>query len=487
MASQAARISSDESWPVSASRRHRVLVTAAVVSGVVLATTFLGIATRSSGLLAALWPANACLLGLLVRWPRFASPVGWAAAVGAYLIADLATGSSVLNTLLLTSANLAGVIVGYVLFMRLDQAHRRLQHPKSVVCFILIVAASSLAASVFGLVANPVVLGGGALIGLSFWFAAELVNYIAFLPVILSMPVIRWPRPDRRSDDAPVAFASLVRAAPAIALALSFLLAIVVGGPGALAFPVTALLWCALAYSVFTTAVLGLTFTIWALSAIKLGVLAAWLDTTNQHALISIRLGVTLMTLAPLTVAIVVAARNELLARLSYIADHDSLTGVLNRRAFMERTETARVHSARAAQSVAALMMDIDHFKRINDAYGHAAGDQVLKAFAVAAGRCLRATDLLGRLGGEEFAVLLVGCGPGEAAAVAERIRGAIAGMTVDANGVGIASTVSIGMVEAPAIARDVESLLKDADAALYAAKAGGRNRVEIADAVANN
>ncbi len=461
-------------------RRREAVTTVAIVCGIVLATTFFGIATRSSGLLAALWPANACLLGAMVRWPRLATPVGWAAALGAYLIADLVTGSSVVNTLLLTGANLAGIIVGYLLFMRIDEEHRRLQHPMSVVYFIAIVAAASLSASLVGLIANPIVLGGGALIGLSFWFASEAVNYIAFLPVILSMSALQWRSLAlRRADDS--IYGWLARAAPAMALLASCAIAVFVGGPGSLAFPVTALLWCALTYSVFATAVLGLLFTIWTLSAIKLGLMAGWLDASNQHAMISIRLGVTLMTLAPITVASVVAARNELLARLSYIADHDALTGVLNRRAFMERAQQLIAHPDTANGLMAVLMLDIDHFKSINDTYGHANGDLALKAFAATVQQNLRENDLIGRLGGEEFAVLLYGCLPGEAARVAERIRASVAASAIDTDaGATITPTVSIGLVEARPGAKDIERLLKDADAALYAAKAAGRNRVEV-------
>ena len=130
---------------------------------------------------------------------------------------------------------------------------------------------------------------------------------------------------------------------------------------------------------------------------------------------------------------------------------------------------------------MAVLMLDIDHFKSINDTYGHANGDLALKAFAATVQQNLRENDLIGRLGGEEFAVLLYGCLPGEAARVAERIRASVAASAIDTDvGATITPTVSIGLVEARPGAKDIERLLKDADAALYAAKAAGRNRVEV-------
>jgi diguanylate cyclase (GGDEF)-like protein len=274
----------------------------------------------------------------------------------------------------------------------------------------------------------------------------------------------------------------LMKLAPAVALVLSCIFALYIGGPGAIAFPITALLWCALSYSLFTTAVLAFLFSTWTLSAIKLGLLSGWPDLDAQYALISIRLGVTLMSLAPIAVGSVVVARNELLERLEHLACHDGLTGLLNRRAFTERSEGRLAAAAQTAQVSTALMMDIDHFKRINDTYGHAAGDTVLKSFATVAQSCLREEDMIGRLGGEEFAALFVNCAPGEAAAVAERIRAAIADTVIPIDdGRTVPMTVSIGMAETKEISTSIEALLSAADKALYAAKTSGRNRVSVA------
>lgn len=457
-------------------------VAAAIIVGVcVLLASLFGIGTRSAGLLAAVWPANACLLGLLVRWPHLASPTGWASAIAGYVIADLVTGGNLLNTLILTAGNLVGVLVGRYLFMRLDEAHRQLRQPMSIVYFIGIVVAASASASLCGLIANPVILGRDPLLGLVFWFAGELVNYIAILPVLLTMPKLTMPRRDRRQRIR-MSGIPLMKLAPAVALVLSCIFALYIGGPGAIAFPITALLWCALSYSLFTTAVLAFLFSTWTLSAIKLGLLSGWPDLDAQYALISIRLGVTLMSLAPIAVGSVVVARNELLERLEHLACHDGLTGLLNRRAFTERSEGRLAAAAQTAQVSTALMMDIDHFKRINDTYGHAAGDTVLKSFATVAQSCLREEDMIGRLGGEEFAALFVNCAPGEAAAVAERIRAAIADTVVPIDdGRTVPMTVSIGMAETKEISTSIEALLSAADKALYAAKTSGRNRVSVA------
>jgi diguanylate cyclase (GGDEF)-like protein len=127
-------------------------------------------------------------------------------------------------------------------------------------------------------------------------------------------------------------------------------------------------------------------------------------------------------------------------------------------------------------------MMDIDYFKKVNDTYGHDGGDQVLTSFAAVVQTCLRSGDLLGRLGGEEFAVLLPGCAAPDAQAIAQRICDAFAAHTVTLDdGRQLRNTVSIGACCAPRIENDIAAMLSAADAALYRAKESGRNRVELA------
>lgn len=157
----------------------------------------------------------------------------------------------------------------------------------------------------------------------------------------------------------------------------------------------------------------------------------------------------------------------------------DYLTGLLNRRAFCElgALEVQRAHRHPAPLSVLAL--DLDHFKRINDQHGHAAGDRVLKSLATTCRRMLRSIDLTGRLGGEEFAVLLPHTPLETALRVAERLRLAIAEgrMSLD-SGQEVSVTVSIGVATWSPGDADLQALLNRADVALYAAKHAGRNQV---------
>lgn len=166
---------------------------------------------------------------------------------------------------------------------------------------------------------------------------------------------------------------------------------------------------------------------------------------------------------------------------LQHYAFYDGLTEVANRRLFLERLDAAIAHFGRHGQIVAVLGFDLDHFKAVNDTYGHAAGDALLCQFATLTQGCLRRGDLLARLGGEEFGALLFETGPEGAMQTAERIRACIAAEPRTFESHQIALTVSIGVTcirenDSP------ESLLARADASLYVAKQTGRNRVVLHD-----
>jgi len=165
---------------------------------------------------------------------------------------------------------------------------------------------------------------------------------------------------------------------------------------------------------------------------------------------------------------------------LKDLASRDFLTGVSNRRHFFERAREEHARSRRYEKPLSVLMLDIDHFKRINDCYGHARGDEVLKAFCEAGRSQLREVDLLARIGGEEFAVLLPETDASGARIVAERLRQFVAGLKVGTEGAEIRWTISIGVAALVPADATIEECLKRADKALYRAKEGGRNRVEV-------
>ncbi len=155
----------------------------------------------------------------------------------------------------------------------------------------------------------------------------------------------------------------------------------------------------------------------------------------------------------------------------------DPLTGIANRRAFLELGSRLLKARARDRKPVAVIVFDLDRFKEINDRFGHSAGDRVLKTFCRVARSTLRAEDVIGRLGGEEFAAILSGMPAVGAAATAERIRAAF-----EAAAGPVATTVSAGIVASETPGNNIEMLLDRADEALYLAKANGRNRIEVLD-----
>jgi diguanylate cyclase (GGDEF)-like protein len=176
------------------------------------------------------------------------------------------------------------------------------------------------------------------------------------------------------------------------------------------------------------------------------------------------------------------------MAELEEWATLDALTGVANLRHFHHPAGLELDHAYRMGRSISVLALDIDHFKKINDNWGHATGDEALKAFAIACRRALREPDILGRVGGEEFAVALPNTRTDEAQMIAERLRRQVEAVSIPlAQGGTVSFTVSIGIATSVPAARtktqrpNIRTLLALADAALYRSKAGGRNCVNVA------
>jgi diguanylate cyclase (GGDEF)-like protein len=167
------------------------------------------------------------------------------------------------------------------------------------------------------------------------------------------------------------------------------------------------------------------------------------------------------------------------LALAEFRANNDSLTGLPNKRATDDTLKRMVAQANRSVTPLTAAMLDLDHFKQVNDRFGHGKGDEVLAAVGAAVRSCLRESDFAGRFGGEELLVLLPDTNAEGALVVAERIRSAVAAVTVP--GVDREITVSIGVADLIQHGGDVAGLLRQADRALYAAKAAGRNRIVLA------
>ncbi|HLA99507.1 MAG TPA: sensor domain-containing diguanylate cyclase [Anaerolineales bacterium] len=167
-------------------------------------------------------------------------------------------------------------------------------------------------------------------------------------------------------------------------------------------------------------------------------------------------------------------------AEVQKLAVTDTLTGLYNRRGFIELGQREVERARRYKRPIVAIVMDLDNFKEINDNYGHANGDMVLQ---IVANRCLqnlRRVDLVGRLGGDEFTILLPETDDSTGSQVAERLRNSIANTPVDIDGAPVAISVSVGVSRSTTSIPDLDILLGRADSAMYLAKKAGRNRLEV-------
>ena len=201
--------------------------------------------------------------------------------------------------------------------------------------------------------------------------------------------------------------------------------------------------------------------------------LANWVDPGLRLAML---MAVALIT--GLVTAVVLALREQvrvLVTKLGELAIHDSLTGALNRGAFEQRLVAELARTDRMAAPCALVVLDVDHFKRVNDTRGHAAGDAALRALAVAVTAAKRRSDIFGRVGGEEFAVVLPDTGLHGATTFAEKLRESLKATMGEV-------TVSFGVTDARTAGRTVRGMLHSADVALYDAKRQGRDRVVTAE-----
>lgn len=447
--------------------------------GLTFALTLGGILARPIESLSLFWPVNAVLAGVLLRYPRQANLMGFTLVWLAMVAADLVCGSAWGPALWFNLCNLGVVVTVWGLLSRLPRLHRRMRTPQGVLSvFGACAAGAVVAASMACAIAAPWFEKSLQATWLA-WFSEQFSTSVLVLPILLTAPSARA---FARSG------AQAIRLPPLLVLLASLALGIAFGGPGAIAFPIAALLWCAWTYSPFLVSLLTLTAGSTLIVAVAQDLMHFSVPQSELGVttLMSARLGIAMLVLGPLVVACVSQANRSLLARLAYQATIDHLTGVLSRSAFNRRANALLDSRQQHAQGLplTLMMLDIDHFKSINDRHGHALGDQVLRQFARTLQDQLHDGELLARLGGEEFVVVLPGLAPERATFTAERLRRAVQDLHLAQGDARLQITVSIGLAgcaaDEPAPSLDV--LLARADQALYRAKAQGRNRVEQAE-----
>jgi diguanylate cyclase (GGDEF)-like protein len=203
--------------------------------------------------------------------------------------------------------------------------------------------------------------------------------------------------------------------------------------------------------------------------------------TSEAGTNLAVVLGAT-TTIVVGTVGLALLAFTRSAQRLSVLATQDALTLLMNRRAWDATIDKECKRIARSGSTFSVILLDFDHFKDVNDHYGHAAGDETLRVMARVIASQLRAVDTLSRFGGEEFVVLLVGARAADTARVAERIRLSVAATPIEFQGGKFSITCSAGVAEYDRASDTADSVVAKADHAMYRAKGEGRNRVTVAE-----
>lgn len=439
---------------------------------VVFLTALVGVHTRPPGLSASLWLANAVLLGVFVRWPRLFSVPALVLCFLAYVGADLLSGTDTATTLAFNVANIVGVTGAALVARRLRWCPLRLTGSRALGRISAMVAVASVLSTTTAVILTYLHGAGPVVMALD-WFGSEATSYLIVLPVLLSP--FRAPTLLRRRDR------SLPREVtefgiPIVAALLAMSAAMVIRGPLLLALPLPALLWCATKVPMAGTTALTAIWAGWTLVVVgHAGTNTAGGITTDAYGGSATTLSVALLALGPLLVAAVTRDRATVQNRLRAAVEFDGLTGTLSRSAFMRRSQQHLDDLSGADTSIALMMLDLDHFKTINDTLGHAVGDIALVRSAACILDALPDDAIAGRIGGEEFAVFLPLSDGVDAEQVASRIRRDHERLHVLSERT---TTVSIGIAWTRSIPDSVSNLLISADHALYDAKRNGRNTI---------
>jgi diguanylate cyclase len=439
---------------------------------------------------AAIWIPNGILLAaLLARADRALALFGAGAA--ASFAANLATEHGIAASLIVTAGNMAEVGVAAWAIRRWAGSGFLFTRVAGAVRFTLIAGLLAPAVGATVAAAGLAALDSEFLDVWGRWFVGDALGLLIITPILVILDA-RW----RQGADA--VLAARPRGEVAGLLAGTLASAAIV-----FAIPAEAALFLLLPLVLVATFRMG-PFGAAAACVIIAGV-GVW-ETVHGHGPVALfdgpepmrilyfQLFLGVLFLSALPVAAALSERQALSAELAAAFDAarsaaasfydqastDELTGVATRRRFLERLREEVAAARVRGTDLALLVLDVDHFKAINDAHGHPAGDQMLRTIADTCREATRGRDLVGRLGGEEFAVLMPDATAEGAAAVSERLRLAVAAARIDAgNGVTMRATVSLGL--ATLRGQDGDRLLSDADRALYAAKRAGRNRLTIA------
>lgn len=455
-----------------------------IVGIIILLCSYAGILGRPLAFLSIFWPANAVLLGLFLRFQNLNNIGGWIGAFVGYMLADLTTGNYFYVTLALTIANLLNPLVSLTLINIFRLNYREYNKGLTFVYLFLISTLGCLASASFAVSSVPYLPNTFMSVDrlwtdFGMWWTGDILNVVCFLPIILALPSIGTVKTFmKEKSQQPF---SIQMSLPLAFVILSVGLTHFFVGPGAIMFPIAALIWASLSYNLFLVALINCFVCMFMHHSISNYYLADSPDAFILTAL-SIRIGLFMLALGPLTLSIISLNRQKLYHQILYLANHDGLTAAMNRRYFYEESERmVNPDSTKPkAKTVSILVLDLDHFKKINDTYGHAVGDKVLQAFTKQVQSQIRSTDLFGRIGGEEFAILLKDLTLKQSIDIAQRICNVVYANAIQLDqGFELKISVSIGLsYQSLPYCTQVQQLINRADTALYQAKEKGRNQL---------
>ena len=445
---------------------------------------FIGGHLRQPAELSLFWPINALLTAVFVRYAWLHRLKYYLVCYSAMVANDILFSGWAIPAFTLNVANILFILVAVSMLIPrpgLVNASGRIKNALSIFPACLL---ASLACASCGALAQGILIREHFLTAWSDWLSEQFSTGVLLLPFLLTLP--------RR----PALLSTLRRwqaCLPMLALMLSIGAAAGIGGGGSLSFSAPALVWCAVSYPLWLTSGLTLLTGIVEIILVVHGVMNIQGDDSllPLSHLASARLGVATVAISPLIVAVSMEAIRQLNHQLTLRANHDFLTRQLSRSGLYERLHQLENLHELPTRSVGVLLIDIDHFKAINDTYGHDAGDAVLVDVAQRMEQTVGQAGLVCRFGGEEFLVLLFELNHHQLFEKAEMIRRSIMCQKVMLRGNAVAVTVSIGVasgnLENDNVSESFNRLVSAADKQLFISKRNGRNQTTPAPDAIND
>ncbi|ELY3983217.1 diguanylate cyclase [Cronobacter muytjensii] len=455
-------------------RENRMWLNASLLFLLTTLFYFLGAMMRLVEPLSLFWPLNAVMAAVFARYPWLNRPGYYAICYVAMLAYDAMTTSWGSASLLINFSNMVFIVTVAQLLVRDKRRGHALSRPINALRLFNYCLVAALLCAFFGATGSLGVNDQGFLPLLCDWFSEQFSTGVLLMPWILTLTRPSWP-----------ARVQPEQLWPLLALAASLAASVVIGGAGCLAFPVAALIWCAVRYPLNVTCFLTLCTGVLQIILVSNGIIeisSAKLSLGSQ--MFSARLGVATIAICPAIVAVSVSAINDLLAQISRRANYDHLTGVWSRSGLYETLARDDTNPSLAGQPLCVMLMDLDHFKSINDNHGHECGDAVLAAFGKKLRKLAGEEGRVARMGGEEFVVVCPGMTLERACVLAETIRQQVAGEAVIFGDQTLHISVSIGLgydaAPRDSVSETFNRLMRQADGLLYQSKRQGRNRTSV-------